>query len=110
MSDHELLELAAKAAGINIKRSRLDDKLVADMLIDVGDAAPQKYIRWNPLADDSDALHLAVLCGLVIDTSRPSAGEPFKQHHFAQSGFVDRHVGVRRSIVRAAADIGKNMK
>ncbi len=39
MTDRELLESAAKAAGLTVIRSRLDDPLQRDMLIDLrGDA------------------------------------------------------------------------
>lgn len=108
MGDLELLELAAKAAGIEIIRSRLDDPLNLDMLIsksarNVG----QLSGSWNPLTDDGDALRLAVTIKAKITIgnaiimveviSRPDVGQTFTENPGAAT---------RRAIVRAAAAIG----
>lgn len=113
-TDRELLELAAKAywgAEIDdVCSIEWDD---ADQCIAYTHADNQDHngndqaFLWNPLADDGDALRLAVKCGLVIDTSRPSSGEPFKTHHFAQEDFKDPLAATRRAITRAAAAIGE---
>ena len=88
MTDRELLELAAKAAGL----SHPDGW---DWIRN-----PLGY-SWNPLEDDGDALRLAVRVG--IDVSK------------AQIEFWDKHstdplAATRRAITRAAAEIGRNME
>jgi hypothetical protein len=99
VSDRELLELAAKAAGIAdaIWSDKFDSLLLS----------PGREF-WNPLTDDGDALRLAVTIGLQVDCSRPSAGEPYKRHHIWRDDLCDRATGTRRAIVRAAAEIGRN--
>ena len=103
-TDRELLELAAKAAGHKWDAVTRDGWLKT-VITDEGD-----YTIWNPLSDDGDALRLAVTIGLVVNCSRPSAGEPFKPHHVGQVDFSDPYAATRRAIVRAAAEIGRNMK
>jgi hypothetical protein len=98
MTDRELLELAAKAAEIDISDATFD-----------GWGTPIQT-KWNPLKDDGDALRLAVELGLVVDCSRPSAGEPYKQHAVLLDKTGDNATLTRRAIVRAAAEIGKAMK
>ena len=102
MTDRELLELAAKAAGIDTKRCLQYEDGAFDW--------PGKVGRWNPLADDGDAFRLAVKLGLVVDCSRPSAGEPWKQHAIWLDETMSNAELTRRAIVRAAADIGRQMK
>ena len=97
MTDRELLELAAKAAGYEYMWN-------IDSLLIKGSSG-----RWNPLADDGDALRLAVMLGLVVDCSRPSAGEPWKQHAIWLDSTMSQAELTRRAIVRAAAEIGGQM-
>jgi len=94
-TDRELLERAAKAAGM--PRGEYCEPGHEPALYH------SDYGFWQPLADDGDALRLAVALGLVVDCSRPSAGEPFKLHQFAQDEFQDIGCATRRAIVRAAA-------
>lgn len=152
MNDRELLELAAKAAGLTIVGS-IPSILHDDDWLETTDNGPDMF--WNPLQNDGDALRLAV--GLKIEvrfggvsTSIPanvavsypkqisSASErkitlveryvPDEMFTNTDSCFgeSDRRfaeyyvqnygttVGVmaatRRAIVRAAAEIGRNMK
>ena len=90
MTDRELLELAAKAAGY--VELQFDSKI--DGLTDY-----EGWI-WNPLTDDGDALWLAVklklLGGNYFDSCQFETGDPY--------------AATRRAIVRAAAEIGKGMK
>ena len=119
MTDRELLEAAAKAAGLAFKWRSGDPKWGAEhvgaAIYDDGALVP-----WNPLADDGDALRLAVRLNLAVnqypiyenpkhsvlvqlkslDDSRFSAVEPHNGDHYAAT---------RRAIVRAAAEIGKAM-
>jgi len=97
-SDRELLELAAKAAGIDHRR--------------LPDAWPERFDddQWNPLTDDGDALRLAVK--LQIDIRQ------FLQYRGVVDALVDRlgfgrgeavdndpYGATRRAVVRAAAEI-----
>lgn len=84
MSDRELLEMAAKAAGLRINFH------------------PCASYSWNPLTDDGDALRLAVRLDLM--------GHPRFVHErdvlmFTQN--TPKLEATRRAIVRAAAEIGK---
>jgi len=93
-TDRELLELAAKAVGIA--------KRVVELRL------------WNPLTDDGDALRLAVKLGLLIHgTDSPSTvwcqvGEC--PDAFLEAAKPDPYAATRRAIVRAAAEIGRNME
>jgi len=109
MSDRELLELAAKAAGIHIIEwpgityGEAKDKALVDGSIDVW---------WNPLTDDGDALRLAVKLrmNVVITDAGPSVrGDrgPWCDEHCAAND--DIFAATRRAIVRAAAAIGESM-
>ena len=107
MTDKELLELAAKAAGI-----------------DLGYWSPTYNAYWtgeywNPLTDDGDALRLAVKLGLAIRVlekcvfveSDPETLLGQSQYsELEMYGNSDPYAATRRAIVRAAAEIGKAMK
>lgn len=91
MTDRELLELAAKAAGIELRWS---NEGVAYAQRDDG-----YWGVWNPLTDDGDALRLAVKLALDIEFILEDVPEGF-----------DPYADTRRAIVRAAAEIGKEME
>lgn len=93
MTDRELLEKAAKAAGIPY------------------DALPHSsstWVKWNPLTDDGDALRLAVKLRIDIvhfsDLVRADVNGLEDCHE--QNG-IDPYAATRRAIVRAAATIGE---
>ena len=115
MTDKEMLELAAKAAGVDARWS--PDGLLRDCT----DGHPAMNIyaapTWNPLTDDGDALRLAVKLKLDVffHTSRVEAhiagGRIPPIHHIAREIYdTNPYVATRRAIVRAAAEIGKEMK
>ena len=115
MTDRELLELAAKAAGLQVVWHEPDDD--SEPWCFIPDCHPphnrrqrdkESGVIWNPLTDDGDALRLAVTCGLVVDCSRPSAGEPYKQHTIWLDETMSNAELTRRAIVRAAAEIGRS--
>ena len=122
MTDRELLELAAKAAGIS-----LDFSVRGDF--------PPYYINergghssWNPLTDDGDALRLAVKLGIKV---MPYPVFEYEKHSVLASRRwwappddddntyigpevvevygTDPLAATRRAIVRAAAEIGKTL-
>ena len=107
MTDREYLELAAKAAGIYVvapDEYEISAGGKGGLLVSGYGACD----HWNPLTDDGDAFRLAVKCGLVVDCSRPSAGEPYKQHAVWLDETMSNNELTRRAIVRAAAEIGRS--
>ena len=64
-TDRELLELAEKAAGLNVKGEWVDgdDKFTH---LNIGKKFTNERMKWNPLTDDGDALRLAVKLRLSI--------------------------------------------
>ena len=108
MTDKELLELAAKAAGVkyDADASNPHPKSVAFWgLWFVIDGEPSEYQRryWNPLTDDGDALRLAVKLRLTphIDGNLTDCEDCTVAH------LDDPYAATRRAITRAAAEIGK---
>lgn len=105
MTDRELLEKAAKAAGYARMIYRDETPYVSPNMN--GD----DFIAWNPLTDDGDALRLAVKLRLDIVHLLPSGVNA--NVGVARSGYVSDHdcggdhaAATRRAIVRAAAAIG----
>ena len=101
MIDRELLELAAKAAGY--KLSQIYDMIWSDAAVE--------YINWNPISDDGDALRLAIK--LEMDVSFGLRGAVIEQSHGREVQELDKndpYAATRRAIVRAAAEIGRNIK
>ena len=108
MSDRELLELAAKAAGIDYKPDNKDWKHDDHCAFWDYDDLCTCGARWNPLTDDGDALRLAVKLNmtLAVGIARSDAGE-FTEFDMCDT---DPDAATRRAIVRAAAEIGRDMK
>lgn len=124
MTDRELLELAAKAAGIEAwpgvgfqshmlftrpAKADLDGRVMG--------------IEWNPLADDGDALRLATRLLIDIGHNHPAEQQRYvvadrrgcegvfspiscMEDEFEER---DRAAATCRAIVRAAAAIGEAM-
>jgi len=106
MTDRELLELAAKAAGIPHKWIPMLGRMMH--IIDAG-----KCELWNPLADDGDALQLAVNLRLDIDFEKSYMVSVWSRHlddwvieRCDDDMGTDIAEKTRRAIVRAAAAIG----
>ncbi len=107
MTDKELLELAAKAAGIECYWDGISNTEVTFRHRSGG-------YEWNPLTDDGDALRLAVKLNMGISI-------PVMREHWCdvvcfkdssvniQECSGDPYAATRRAIVRAAAEIGKTM-
>lgn len=116
MIDRELLELAAKAAGIRIDKSETNGGGVGnDGFCVTGDAMLDWHnnIRWNPLTNDGDALRLAVDLGIDVQQLQATElVEAWKYPHqtCGQDYGQDKYAATRRAIVRAAAEIGKAMQ
>lgn len=110
MDDCELLWYAEKASGVTVSWSDLYGRFER---FKTGDDGFVVYAGpWNPLEDDGDALRLAVELGIEISpcpecdsvTCEPK-GRP---HSVITTEALDDY-GVRRAIVRAAAEIGRIM-
>lgn len=100
MTDKELLELAAKAVGIDLSDATFDAW---------GDVIQSK---WNPLIDDGEALRLAVTLKLELGFPREAIVWSFgrKGEVCSENYSKDLYSATRRAIVRAAAEIGKAME
>ena len=96
-TDRELLELAARAAGLYVVMTQ---PFIGLQIRDGN--------LWRPLDDDGDALRLAVKLGFTV--------EPGKCWHspygpaFGEDVLCGEMKATRRAIVRAAASIGEQMK
>jgi hypothetical protein len=68
--------------------------------------------HWNPITDDGDALRLAVRLKFDIDIyyGEIASGEEGERHQTLIGNDADPYAATRRAIVRAAAEIGRNMK
>ena len=109
MKDRELLELAAKAAGIEGVIS-VDHKFIW---------TKNATERWNPLQDDGDALRLAVKLRIDVQFCKNMGGEfvEVMAHPVGRGDCMgmaeigeDDLAATRRAIVRAAAEIGKEQQ
>ena len=109
MNDRELLELAAKAAEVDFKFCRLE----------LGGCLRTDGIWWNPLTDDGDALRLAVKLNLAV-VLHPALNQALVRPYHTRDmdrecredceKHTDHFAATRRAIVRAAAEIGRQMQ
>jgi len=115
LTDRELLEQAAKAAGLNVEWHFGCGNALAYV---EKNASP--HLFWNPLNDDGDALRLAVKCGIDLHTwplmSGTQSSDPWVRACIDRLGrccqeraLDDANAAARRAIVRAAAAIGRAM-
>jgi hypothetical protein len=111
MTDRDLLELAAKAAGIEVIRSRLHDPLQEDMLVKTSKRnSGQLHGPWNPLADDGDLYRLAERCKMIVDFDGENVRWEFDGERYKRELSFQQCGGAARAIVTAAAAIGRQMK
>lgn len=109
MEDRELLELAAKAAGLKILGGfDFGDRPGCDVL-DQSRASGTRW--WSPLTDDGDAFRLAVKLHMATErvVGSKAAGWMADQR-VEQVDTGDPYETLRRAIVKAAANIGKSME
>lgn len=117
MTDREMLELAAKAAGYEIR------------IVDYGGGRFEArrhtqnnvWTSWDPRCDDGDAVRLMVKLNLPVEIDAESAGVVVVEWQFDQGGIsagcVEQPSPVgsgdcattRLAITRAAAEVGRNM-
>ncbi|PJO24860.1 hypothetical protein [Burkholderia glumae] len=107
MNDKELLELAAKAAGIIVDGFEDAPWLEIRYGYTCAISCPSGY--WNPLEDDGDALRLAVKLRLDIMPGH-NFQEASNRDDTAASQEPDGDdpcAALRRAITRAAAEIAR---
>ena len=104
--DKELLERAAKAAGLDVWTC-IDGNYYTSNNVSA-------ELPWNPLTDDGDAMRLAVK--LKIDVCWNNNEGPWEVNAWPRIGIGsgedennDSYAATRRAIVRAAAEIGKEI-
>jgi hypothetical protein len=108
MTDRELLDLAAKAAGITLDWQEGWNGMP--------DSASNMGRVWSPLTDDGDALRLAVKLNMEVCSHADAdiggiswadaSGHAFAYIELPHDG--DQMAATRRAIVRAAAEIGRS--
>lgn len=116
MNDRELLKLAAKAAGL--KSGEIENNSAnSHQTFYVWNDDDKTSRFWNPLADDGDALRLAVRLNIDFKAYgtvvRTWVGDFTTQKVIAsveEICGVDPYAATRRAITRAAAEIGKEMR
>lgn len=110
-TDKELLELAAKAAGLNVKMIEVDQDDNFSGLV-IGKKNTRERIYWNPLVNNDDAMRLAAKTEVSINHF-----DSFVKAQAHLEGAAGKIVSVviergrlhaiRRAIVTAAAAIGE---
>jgi hypothetical protein len=117
MTDCELLELAAKAAGICLHKNQTPShgNWGTDYTCDDCGKDPYMVASFAPLNNDGDALRLAVAVPacIVIDNDMGWCGVHLNgsrgKYDLLEQFSNDKAAATRRAIVRAAAEIGKVM-
>ena len=103
MTEREMLELAAKAAGYETS--------AYPPFLFVHDGSATR--EWNPLENDGDALRLAIDVGIEVGAIG-SNNQVFVEARVNDIKIVQRidghkHAATRLAIVRAAIEIGRGM-
>ena len=110
-TDRELLELAAKALGINLVVEEIPHRTNGYGMETVFRTDGHPCRNWNPLTDDGDAMRLAVKLRITVSLSNQAHAT--EVWGFDEQGSVVCHdhdhnpyAATRRAIVRAAAELG----
>ena len=105
MTDRELLEAAAKAAGI--KYTKPHELYSGSLGLALEDHVGRQVGNWSPLQDDADALRLAVKLGIELHDpyqyGKACAWLREPMLEFWENLAGDPYAATRRAIVRAAA-------
>jgi hypothetical protein len=127
-TDRELLELAAKAAGLDTTHKMNAERLRISPPVDalwVKFPNGKFATGWNPLTDDGDALRLAVRLHFDLRFHWNGCDDQYDEVEaythgakkdaseeigfYLNGGQLDEFAATRRAIVRAAAEVGKGM-
>ena len=119
--DRELLELAAKAAGIKCdSEGPYVERPVMQSEFGKGNWIENVRFNWNPIISDAEAFRLMVALGMDAMFSPEDVEVIATQHADGDSVSPwaveswtlkpqDTYAATRRAIVRAAAEIGRGM-
>ena len=113
MTDQELLERAARAAGIEVELYTGDGPFNGKLRRRVIPEPPEpgsKWKVWNPLDDDGDAFRLAQRLSLNVAFKDGYGGGASQAENEIECIEVDKLIplsATRRAIVRAAAALGE---
>jgi len=101
-TDKELLEMAAKSAGIDYRH--VHDEAHGQCLWD-----GNRLIDWNPLTDDGDALRLEIT--LKLDAQWDVKSQTWGIYHVSKGFYIAlaRDSDRKRATTMAAAEIGRTM-
>jgi hypothetical protein len=102
MTDRELLEKAAKAAGLKLQPAGRTDGSFLVLMNEDGD-----YI-WSPLTDDGDAFRLAVKLQIHVQPSGRYTWASTFSVNATEDATGDPYAATRLAIVRAAAQMAKD--
>ncbi len=119
MTDREMLELAARAAGLK-EFTEINGRFAVRTRF----TGMQDWSPWNPLTDDGEALRLAVKLDLssfmyfsnIGGGKRREVFSPNSGHDGGKASTTeaeyhnDPYAATRRAITRAAAEIGRQME
>lgn len=98
MSDRELLEQAAEAAGLAWEWNACSGS------VEHIPKGYRFYVKWNPLSDDGDAFRLAITLKLFVEYF-----PDFESEMSDIRDSVDTQQAARRAVVNAAAKIGRSI-
>lgn len=103
-TNRELLELAAKAAGIPGKYMALESDFAGKSQEGISEHYAYKW--WNPLTDNGDCARLESICGINLQWFSVAvvAGSHFAEFFKDHNG--DKNAARRRASTRAAAETG----
>lgn len=104
MTDRELLELAARAAGYVLGKHTQKDWAVT-----------YRGMEWNPLTDDGDNAQLRRALRIVVqwfptDVAAMHFGDDGRGRSWAEPYGKDPAAAERLAVVRAAAEIGRALE
>lgn len=114
-NEREMLEMAAKAAGYEIRNVRQHETNKRGLMAFVFDPATKQFFWWAPREDDGDALRLACKLRMALDFSTAKNGPDTAFSEELEdviavpiTKWMDTE-SMRLAIVRAAAEIGRGM-
>ena len=116
MTDREMLELAARAAGLK-EFTEINGRFAVRTRF----TGMQDWSPWNPLTDDGDALRLKVSLHLIVGSysTYSSVGGTYTTGNYTVPDEItvwhhetagDACAAERLAITRAAAEIGRQME
>jgi hypothetical protein len=110
MTDKELLELAAKAAGLQVD-GHVNDMIAQPDLSQLGGLIVRNDIgghsAWNPLKNDGNCFHLETALALDVQWLKDGVLIDGYEYQTYEEHGGDKYKARRYAVARAAAEIGK---